>query len=138
MTATPVSFPPRPTPSVEQLQAIADTAAGAAEAFDDDDYRVYFLEVLDNLDWTSTDNRWRSALDMLRHDEPTADPLASEARGLLVQITAGTQDMLDVRGERSDRPDLQQESRELRAAIDRLSSIVHAVTAVHSVGSVAS
>jgi hypothetical protein len=70
---TPVSFTPRPEATVDQLRGIAHAASIAAEEYHDDDDRAYFLSVLENLDWTATDRRWRSALDLLRHDDPIGD-----------------------------------------------------------------
>jgi thioesterase domain-containing protein len=120
----------------EFLKSVATSTASAVSHLDDDDRRVYFLVMLDTLDWAATDDRWRSALALLRHDVEFSaeDPLGREALGLLVQITEQTQDMVLLRAEHSDRGDLQERSRELRGATDRLSRIVHAVTAVHTLG----
>ena len=131
MTATRVSA------TAEQLQSIAQTASVQADLYSDDDYRVYFLAVLENLDWTKTDDRWRAAMELLRFDRTdirASDPIDRELNGLLVQITEQTNDMFAMRGECTDREDVQQTARELREATDRLCRIVYAATAVHSLG----
>jgi hypothetical protein len=46
--------------------------------------------------------------------------------------------MIPLRAEHADREDVQAIAREVRAAADRLHGIVYAVTAVHSLGEVAS
>jgi hypothetical protein len=55
--------------------------------------------------------------------------------GLLVRITDMASDMMLERIGSYDVAETRRCARELRAATDRLSSIVHAVTAVHSLGS---
>lgn len=123
----------------ECLQSIAASTADAVSHLSDDDYRVYFLAVLDTLDWTATDGRWRAAMDLLRHDQPHhRDPISAELERLQIQIAVQGADMIALRGEWADREDLQKTSRDLRDATDRLCSIIYAATAVHSLGSVAS
>ena len=135
----PITFTPRPEATPDQLRAIAHAASTAADAYDDDDYRAYFLAALETLDWAATDDRWRAAMDMLRHDQPLRrDPISSELERLLMNIAVQGGDMITLRGEYADRADLQETSRKLRAAADRLCSILYAVTAVHTLGEVAS
>jgi hypothetical protein len=118
------------------LAMIAAATSRAAEAFSDEDERVYFLVTLAELDWTAKDARWRVAGELLTHDQPAvhADPLTRELRELVVQIADQTASMIDSRGEHSNRGDLQAQARELRDATDRLCSIVYAATAVHALG----
>ena len=121
---------------VTRLRAAAVAAGAEFEGYEDDDYRVYFLAVLDRLDWTKLDDRWRSALVLLEHDQPgDRDPLEREIGRLLVQIAEGASEMYLLRGERANRTDVQDTARHLRVVSDRLHSIVDALTAVHSLGS---
>ena len=128
---------PRTKATAEQLQSIAQTASVQADLYDDDDERAYFLSILEELDWTKTDNRWRAAEAILRFDRigVAMDPLWRELNTLLVQIAVQGADACILRGEYADREDVQQTARELREATDRLSRIVYAATAIHSLGS---
>jgi hypothetical protein len=118
---------------VKRLRAGASAAAAEFEGVEDDDYRVYFLAVLDRLDWTKLDDRWRSALVLLEHDQPgDRDPIEREIGRLLVQVAHGASEMQLLRGEYSDRTDVKDIARHLRAATDRLHAIVDALTALHT------
>ena len=124
----------------EFLKSVATSTADALAAMSDDDIRVYFLAMLDQLDWTATDKRWRSGLSLLQHDRVWRDddPMRRELLGLLVQITDQAQEMMLMRVEHSDREDVENTARDLRTATDRLHAIVYALTAVHTLGSAAS
>jgi hypothetical protein len=120
----------------DRIRAGAVAAGECFAGVEDDDYRVYFLAVLDRLDWTKTDDRWRSALELLQHDQPgDRDPIGREMNRLLVEITEQANDMIELRGEYADREDLHDTACSLRTATDRLHAIVYALTAVHSLGS---
>lgn len=121
----------------EFLKSVATSTADAVSGMSDDDHRVYFLAMLDALDWTKDDGRWLTAVSLLQHDHAWhgGDPLRNELHGLVVQIAEQARDMLDLRAEHSDRDDIQAIAREARAAVDRLHAIVYAVTAVHTLGS---
>ncbi|MDP9257398.1 MAG: hypothetical protein M3Q31_12690 [Actinomycetota bacterium] len=121
-----------------QLAAIAAQTAKAAEAHSDEDSRAYFLAVLDRLDWTQTDERWRVAVDLLEYDKHWSradDDLARELLDLIVQITGQAQEMIERRSNASSDKETQMLARDLRDATDILHRIVYAVTAVHSLGS---
>jgi hypothetical protein len=130
---------PRTKATAAQLQSIAQTASVQADLYTDADYRVSFLAALELLDWSKTDARWRSAMELLRFDrtDVEGDPINHELGSLLVQIAAQADDMASCRGEYADREDLHKMARELRDATDRLCRIVYAVTAVHTLGSAA-
>jgi hypothetical protein len=121
---------------VKRLQEAAALPSAQFEGIEDDDYRIYFLAVLDRLDWTKLDDRWRSALVLLEHDRPGDRDLLERKNGrLLVQVADEASNMIELRAEYADRTDVQDISRRLRAAIDELHAIVYALTAVHSLES---
>ena len=130
-----------------------DLVTQASELLDGNDERQRLLEAICSSggcierkdewrhDTAEGDPRWWALATLLRYDGERAsgeDPLFYDTLRLLVQIADQTVDMILLRGEHSNREDVQQRSRELRDATARLERIVQAVTAVHVLDEVAS
>jgi hypothetical protein len=122
----------------EFFQSVANSAAEATIHLSDGDERAYFLASLDRLDWKQDDERWMVGLDLLDFDREWSrrdDPLSRELLALLVRITADSRTMIEEAPNPAGTNHTQETARRLRAATDRLHVIVHALTAVHTLGS---
>jgi hypothetical protein len=136
---------PKTRPSENSARALELIAEARELLHRMDDPRAWLLDELpyvwDRIGTTrAPDPRWSVATDILGHDDVASseDPLRYTAMRLLTQVGYGVEAMQSLRGEKSNRKDLQRRARELRASADQLFKIVDAVTAVHTLGEAAS